>query len=303
MPLEALRRSLPWFVPVVIWMVVARTGGVAERPAWLLAGALGLLPLAGFLLNLSTLLFAATSERGATRRRLHSLARWAVLAAIAAAALGLVVRGVPVLPSVADLVDRAGFGGLLLTALATWLLREDLLASVRGRIAASQAGRVLTTATHVVPGLLVAAAVAGLAGWTNLGWAIARGVAAFLAAAGLALLLCGVLRDFATVLKRRYGGAAETGAPGATEMIEAGLSAGGGRGRRRRGLAARQLLPPGRHGDARLLDRRRGRCAAVRLAAHPDLGGIVSAHRPRNGGRTGRSALRRSASIAASVPC
>ena len=134
-PLEALRRSLPLLAPVVIWLVIARTVGVAERPAWLLAQALGLLPLAGFLLHLSTLLFAGASDRGAPRRRLHSLARWVVLAAVTAAALGLLVRSVPVLPSVADLIDRAGFGGLLLTAVATWLLREDLLYSVRDKIA------------------------------------------------------------------------------------------------------------------------------------------------------------------------
>jgi hypothetical protein len=46
-PLEALRRSLPLFVAVAIWMVVAPTLGMAERPARLLAGALGLLPLTG----------------------------------------------------------------------------------------------------------------------------------------------------------------------------------------------------------------------------------------------------------------
>jgi hypothetical protein len=202
-PLEALRRSLPLVAPVVIWIVVARTVGMAERPAWLLAGALGLLPLAGFLLHLSALLFAGGSERGAKHRRLHSLACWAVLAASAAAALGLVVRSVPVLPSVTDLVDRAGFGGLLLTALATWLLRADLLCSLRDKVEASQVGRVLTTASHVVPGLMVVAAASGLAGWTNLGWAIARGVAAVGGAAGLALLLWGVLRDLASALRRR----------------------------------------------------------------------------------------------------
>ena len=134
-PLEALRRSLPLFLPVVIWMAVARTVGVAERPASLLAGALGLLPLAGFLLHLSALLFAGASTPGTPRWRLHSLARWAVLAAVAAAALGLAVRSVPMLPSVAGLIDRAGFGGLLLTAVAIWLLRQDLLYSVRDKIA------------------------------------------------------------------------------------------------------------------------------------------------------------------------
>ena len=94
-PLEALRRSLPLFLPVVIWMAVARTVGVAERPASLLAGALGLLPLAGFLLHLSALLFAGASTPGTPRWRLHSLARWAVLAAVAAAALGLAIEAFP----------------------------------------------------------------------------------------------------------------------------------------------------------------------------------------------------------------
>jgi hypothetical protein len=133
-PLEGLRRSLPLFMPVVIWMVIARTVGVAERPASLLAGALGLLPLAGFMIHLSTLLFADASDARTSRRRLHSLARWAVLAVVTAAALGLLVRSVPVLPSVADLIDRAGFAGLLLAAIATWLLRQDLLYSVRDKI-------------------------------------------------------------------------------------------------------------------------------------------------------------------------
>jgi small-conductance mechanosensitive channel len=221
-PLQALRRSLPLFLPALVWMVIASALGVAERPAWLLAGALALLPLAGFLLHLSALLFATASERGASRQRLHRLARWAVLAVIAAAALGLLVRSVPMLPSVADLIDRAGFGCLLLTALATWLLREDLLSSLRAEVAASQAGRALAAATHALPGLMVMAAVSGLAGWINLGWAIARGLAAFVIAAGVALLLCGVLRDLAGFLKRRHGGSAADGAPGATEAIEAG---------------------------------------------------------------------------------
>ena len=221
-PLEALRRSLPLLLPAAIWMIIARTVGVAERPAWLLAAALGLLPLAGFLLHLSTLLFASGSEPGATRRRLHSLARWAVLAVVTAAALGLVVRSVPVLPSVADLIDRAGFGGLLLTALAAWLLRADLLRSVRDKVAASQTGRVIGAATHAVPGLMVVAAVSGLAGWINFGWALARAVAFFVLATGLALLLCSVLRDLASALERRFTSSAEKGAPGATKMIEAG---------------------------------------------------------------------------------
>ena len=43
---------------------------------------------------------------------------------------------------------------------------------------------------HVVPGLMVVAAVSGLAGWINFGWALARAVAFFVLAAGLALLLC-----------------------------------------------------------------------------------------------------------------
>jgi moderate conductance mechanosensitive channel len=119
-------------------------------------------------------------------------------------------------------VDRAGFGFLLLTAFATWLLREDLLYSVRDEVAAWRAGRVVTAATHVVPGLMVVAAVSGLAGWVNLGWALAVAVASFVVVAGLALLLCVVLRDLANALERRHGGAAEMGAPGATETIEAG---------------------------------------------------------------------------------
>ncbi len=131
-------------------------------------------------------------------------------------------RSVPLLPSVADLVDRAGFACLLLTALATWLLRWDLLSSVRDRRVASPARRVLTGATHVVPGLMGVAAVSGLAGWINLGWAISRGLAAFLAAAGLALFLCAILRDLASALQRRHGGPAQRGAPGVTETIEAG---------------------------------------------------------------------------------
>ena len=268
-------------LPVVIWMAIARTVGVAERPAWLLAAALGLLPLAGFLLHLSALLFAGASEPGATRRRLHSLARWAVLAAVTAAALGLVVRSVPVLPSVADLIDRAGFGGLLLTAVATWLLRQDLLYSVRDKIATSRTGRLVAAATHAVPGLMVVAAVSGLAGWINFGWALARAVAFFVLATGLALLLCSVLRDLASALERRFASSADKGAPGATEMIEAGYR-----------LAVIAVVV----GAAWLLASYYLRSttataafwiftvaggAAVRLAARPDLGGIGSAHRPR----------------------
>jgi moderate conductance mechanosensitive channel len=167
-------------------------------------------------------LFAGASERGAARLRLHALTRWAVLAAVGVAFLGFVVRSVPVLPSVAHLRDLAGFGCLLLIALATWLLREDLLSSVRHKSAASQGGRILAAATHAVPALMVVAAVSGLAGWINLGWAIAGGLAAFLITGGAALLVCWVLRDFATALARRYPGTAETGAPGAAATIDAG---------------------------------------------------------------------------------
>jgi small-conductance mechanosensitive channel len=221
-PLEALRRSLPLFAPVVIWIAIARTVGVAERPAWLLAQALGLLPLAGFLLHLRILLFAAASAPGAPRRRLHSTTRWAVLAAVATAALGLVLRSVPVLPSVSDLIDRAGFGGLLLTAVAIWLLRQDLLYSVQDQIVTSRTSRLVASASHVIPGLMVVAAVSGLAGWINFGWALARAVALFVLAAGVALLLCSFLRDLASALERRFAGSATKGSPGAAQMIEAG---------------------------------------------------------------------------------
>jgi moderate conductance mechanosensitive channel len=203
-------------------MLIAWGVGVAERPAWLLAGALALLPLTGFLFNLSALLRFRSSDSGATHPRLHSIARWATLAVMTAAALGLVVRSVPALPSVADLIDRAGFGGLLLAALATWALRQDLLCSVRDKIPSSHTARLVAASTHAVPGLLVVAAVIGVAGWTNLGWAIARAVAFVVVATGLVLLLCGVLRDLASALERRYEGSAGTGGPDATEMIEAG---------------------------------------------------------------------------------
>jgi moderate conductance mechanosensitive channel len=69
---------------------------------------------------------------------------------------------------------------------------------------------------------MVVAAVSGLAGWINLGWAIAGGLTAFLVTTGAALLLCWVLRDLANALERRYGGAAKTGAPAAAETIRAG---------------------------------------------------------------------------------
>ena len=196
-------------------MVIARTVGVAERPAWLLAAALGLLPLAGFLLHLSTLLFAGGSEPGATRRRLHSLARWAVLAVVTAAALGLVVRSVP---------DAAVGGGphrpgrvwrsapdrprSMVAARRTCCTRSET------KSAASRTGRLLAAATHAVPGLMVVAAVSGLAGWINFGWALARAVAFFVLATGLALLLCSVLRDLASALERRFAQLGRKGRPG-----------------------------------------------------------------------------------------
>ena len=77
------------------------------------------------------------------------------------------------------------------------------------------------------------------------------------------------------------GGCGRNGRSGRHRDDRGGISAGGGRGRRRRGLAARQLLSSKHHRDGGLLDRRRGRRAAVRPAARPDLGGVVSAHRPR----------------------
>ena len=126
------------------------------------------------------------------------------------------------LPSVANLIDRAGFAGLLFTALATWLLRADLLRSIRHEAVATRTGRILGAATHAVPGLMVVAAVSGLAGWINFGWALARAVAFFALASALALLLCSVLRDLASALERRFVSSAEVGAPGAIKMIEAG---------------------------------------------------------------------------------
>ena len=119
------------------------------------------------------------------------------------------------LPSVADLIDRAGFGGLLLTAVATWLLRDGPAAlGPTTKSAASRTGRLLAAATHAVPGLMVVAAVSGLAGWINFGWALARAVAFFVLATGLALLLCSVLRDLASALERRFASSAEAGCPG-----------------------------------------------------------------------------------------
>jgi small-conductance mechanosensitive channel len=126
------------------------------------------------------------------------------------------------LPSVAGLVDRAGFGGLLLTAVAIWLLRQDLLYSVRDKIATSRTSRLVGPATHVVPGLMVVAAISGLAGWINFGWALARAVAFFVLAAGVALFVCSLLRDLASALERRFAGSADKGGPGATQMIQAG---------------------------------------------------------------------------------
>ena len=301
-PLEALRRSLPWFMPVAAWAVVALTLGVAERPAWLLAGALALLPLAGFLLKLSDLSFVGASEHGTTRRRLHSLARWSVLAMTAATALGLVVRSVPVLPSVADLVDRAGFGCLLVTAFATWLLRRDLLDSVRDKVAASQPGRVLTAATLVVPGLMVVAAVSGLAGWINLGWAIARGLAAFLIAAGLALLLCessGISRAACSVATAVRAKRAPRALPRRSRR-DIGW-------RWSRSPSARPGCSPASTSGAPPRRRPSGsspwpaRCRSCSSPSRPWWRPFCAS--TPNGGPTDRSASRRSASIAASGPC
>jgi moderate conductance mechanosensitive channel len=222
LPLEAMRRTLPSLLPVTIWLLVAWRAGLDRRPLWLLAAALGLWPLVAFVLCTSRLFLDETGDRG--RGRATAWMRTALLAAAGLGAIVLLLRAVPMLPSVVDLVERAGFLCIGLAAIGGWILRERLLGAFRRRAMLPAAGqRLLAIATAAMVGVLLLAAAAGLAGWINLGWAIARGGAAFLGAAGLALFLCAILRDLATALEGRHGSAAEDGAPpNAREVIQAG---------------------------------------------------------------------------------
>ena len=220
-PLEALRRSLPGLLPAVLWLLAAWSVGLASRPTWLLGSALGLWPLVGFVLRVSR-------SAGATPHRLRRGIRspaWLRPILVAAAALGalvLLVSAAPMLPSVADLAGRIGFIAVALAAIGAWLLRDQLPGALPDQAAVPALGqRLLAGASFAVPTLLLLAAVLGIAGWTNFGWAIAGLVGAILAVAGLALLLCGILRDLARALERRYGGTAEDGAPGRSETIQA----------------------------------------------------------------------------------
>jgi small-conductance mechanosensitive channel len=221
--LEALRRTLPSSLPVAFWFVVAWRVGLDPRPMRLFGLALGLWPLAGFVLRASRLFAGETGDRMPQRIRPRAWMRAALVSAAALGARVLLVRAVPTLPSVADLIERAGFVCIAIVAVGGWILRADLLDHLLERAAMPIAGqRLVAVATAAVPTLLLLSAAVGLGGWINLGWTIAHGVAAFLAAAGLALMLGAVLRDLANALQRRYGGTAGTGAPDATETIEAG---------------------------------------------------------------------------------
>jgi hypothetical protein len=95
--------------------------------------------------------------------------------------------------------------------------------SMRDMVAALRARRVLVTATHVAPASMAVAAVSRLAGRIKLGWALARGRAAFLAAAGQA-----------TISLRRRFLKTDLGQPRHDfDFVGPKLKAGGGRSRRR----------------------------------------------------------------------
>ena len=202
-PIEALRQWLPAFLPAIIWLTVAWGCGVDPRPTWLLGGALALWPLLGTVLGTDRLL--ATATAGPASRA----GGWGRAALIAAAGIGvvvLVVQAVPMLPSLADLVDRAGFVGLALAGIGTWALRKTLLEALRETSALSVAAhRILEIATLAIPALLGLAAVMGIAGWVSLGWTIAAALGAVLAATALVLILAAAFNDIARMMKARVG--------------------------------------------------------------------------------------------------
>jgi hypothetical protein len=128
-PWAALRRALPALLPVAIWLLIAQAARLADRPTWLLAAALALWPLATFVLG--AIEGAEGSIESAPRRpRARLWLRACLVSAAALGALVLLVRAAPMLPSVAGLVERAGFVCLILAAFAAWFGREDALAAL-----------------------------------------------------------------------------------------------------------------------------------------------------------------------------
>jgi small-conductance mechanosensitive channel len=195
-PIEALRQPLPLLLPAIAWLVLASVCKLDSQTTWLIAGVLALWPLVGLVLRANDLLAEKRPDRSVGANS------WGRMALIAAAGVGTVVpviRAAPILPSLADVVERAGFLALALAAIGAWSVRKTLLEALRdtsGMSAAAQ--RFLEIATLAGLGLLALAAVAGLSGWVELGWTIA-------AALGAVLVATGALAVVAKLIKARIG--------------------------------------------------------------------------------------------------
>ena len=202
-PIRALRQSLPLLLPAVVWLIVASVCGLDPKTTWLIAGALALSPLAGFVLRTDDLLAAKTPDRTTGSDS------WGRIALIAAAGVGTVVllmRVTPILPSLAEVVERAGFLALALAAVGAWPVRGTFLETLRDRAGMSAAAyRFLEVVTFAGLAFLALAAAAGLSGWVDLGWTIAGALGAFMVATGLLLVLAGALAVGAKLIKARLG--------------------------------------------------------------------------------------------------
>jgi small-conductance mechanosensitive channel len=199
-PVEALRRTLPALLPVLAWLVVVLTVGLDARSIWLVAATLSLWPFTALLLHADDLLKARAAEVEIAA----SHGRGALIAAAVFAAIVMVAYLAPMLPVLANLLDRVAFFAVALTAIGTWKLRRSLIAALRGSPRTSPAWlRFLELLTLAVPGLLLLAAIAGLSGWVELGWRVAAVVGAVVAAIVLVLTMTCVLRAITLPLKAR----------------------------------------------------------------------------------------------------
>ena len=189
-------------MPAIAWYLAGKILRVPDVPLLLVFGVLAVWPALAFLLDLAGRSLADPAALQSTvRRRFYGRLRWTIILGGIIAGFVAIAFTLPLAPAVADFVARAGMLCLLLIAAPAALLPRLILtiwAETRGppplRI------RLAAGLSAIVPGVLVLAAILGLAGYLNLAWSMTGLLAWLLAVGAIWTMLLGVLRNGAARL-------------------------------------------------------------------------------------------------------
>lgn len=205
-PVRAVKLNLLWFLPALLWAVVAETLRVPRSAGLLTLVLLLIWPLIRLTLTLAQgyLLDQASAEVQVRRRSFYRTLRNVLVLAGLLGTILVLARGVSLSPPLQGLVDRLTMLGVLILVIPSLQFRPLILSAYRqfaGKTALRY--RVAGWVSMLVPLSLLACSVVGLIGYTNMAWAILIHLAWLLVIGLIWLIAVSLLADAARWAEKR----------------------------------------------------------------------------------------------------